>query len=68
MADDFQRRLDLLRNGMVTPPCLFLLGMFVTDQQVLVCLLLVLLSGHLEVPVERGMPDRFLALVPLLPA
>ena len=41
--------------------------LFVTKQQVFVCLLLVLL-GHLEVPVERGMPDLFLALVPLLPA
>ena len=33
-----------------------------------VCPFIISFVRHLEVPVERGMPDLFLALVPLLPA
>ena len=42
--------------------------MFVFYKIAGVCLFVIGLLGHLEVPVERGIPDRFLALVPLLPA
>ena len=72
MDVDFQlQRHDLLHNETEMPPCfLSLLAAFnfvCIFVMVYVSLLLVVVVRHLEVPVERGMPDRFLALVPLLP-
>ena len=73
MAVDFQlqQRLGLLRNETEMPPCFFIfvscLKLCLFVMVFVFVLLLLVVVRHLEVPVERGMPERFLALVPLLP-